>query len=223
MIFKRLCQLVAAVAIAGALIVGCGEIATAAESENNEITFINATHVNMRERPSLSANVITQGNYGDQVYPLSAGFENATWTHAINSAGQICYIYSKYLSYGVPAEKKVEAPKEKQSVSLYMGIPAQLVTSLGFHKVTAYCSCEYCCGKGGGHVTAAGTVPTPGRTIGCNWLPLGTHVIIEGHEYIVEDRGASWVKGFDVFWGDDHQAALHSGLGRKIEVFKVEA
>ena len=61
-------------------------------------------------------------------------------------------------------------------------------------EATAYCACEYCCGKTDG-ITASGTKATAGRTIAADpSLPFGTVVVIDGHEYVVEDRGGG-VKG----------------------------
>jgi|GEM_PF-2666146 len=89
--------------------------------------------------------------------------------------------------------------------------------------VTAYCPCEKCCGVGGGHTTASGTTPTAGRTIAADTsvLPMGTHVLIEGHEYVVEDRGGA-IKGnrIDMFMSS-HQEALNWGK-RTVEVTIID-
>lgn len=164
----------------------------------------------------MQGEIIDQLNSGVQVTPTSAA-AYGNWIQ-ICYKGQICYIYSKYISY-----QTEENVSENKIAEEYLNISEKKIRSLGKYKVTTYCTCELCCGKNGGKITASGTTPTVGRTVGCNWLPFGTHVIIEGHEYIVEDRGASWFKGFDIFWGDDHNAALHSGFGRTIEVFIVES
>ena len=172
--------------------------------------FINSENVNLRCDASFESEIFESVSAGTIIFPIETDFVENEWIRSYYK-GQLCYIHSKYISYGVPEENVIEEIP-----------PTKKLKSLGKHKVTTYCSCSKCCGKGGGKITAAGTTPTVGRTIGCNWLPLGTHVIIEDHEYIVEDRGAKWVKGFDIYWGNDHHAALHSGFGRKIEVFMVE-
>lgn len=193
-------KIIAAAAIVVAFL---GLSTNTAAAEIKEYFFINKNGVEVTIPSTSSNDIVKELNFSEQVLPLEVGA--VILDHTLNIYnGQICLINPMYISYGVPLESK------------------RTIRSLGVHKVTTYCSCSKCCGKGGGKITAAGTVPTVGRTIGCNWLPLGTHVIIEGHEYIVEDRGASWVKGFDIYWGNDHHAALHSGFGRKIEVFIVE-
>lgn len=171
--------------------------------------YVSSNNVNFRKNPSLQSDVIGTVNRGKRIFVVDENKIELEWVPCIVD-GECGYIYSDLIKYGIPEEQNREPLKTTKR------------TSLGYHKVTAYCSCPKCCGEGGGKITAAGTTPIPGRTIGCNWLPLGTCVEIEGHQYIVEDRGASWVKGFDIFWGNDHNAALHSGYGRKIEVFLIE-
>lgn len=61
-------------------------------------------------------------------------------------------------------------------------------------KITAYCSCKKCCGKSDA-ITASGKKAKPNRTIALNWLPFGTRVLINGKQYVVEDRGAESLFG----------------------------
>ena len=93
--------------------------------------------------------------------------------------------------------------------------------SLGKFKITAYCSCSKCCGKSDG-ITASGTKATAGRTIAApSTFKFGTKLIINGHEYTVEDRGGA-IKGnrIDIYF-DSHQEALNFGV-KYIEVFIEE-
>ena len=86
--------------------------------------------------------------------------------------------------------------------------------SLGEFTLTAYCPCPLCCGIwsqshpsriGTDYIqkTASGTIPAAGRTVGADTvlLPFGTVVIIDGHEYVVEDTGsaANGKKLVDIF------------------------
>ena len=90
--------------------------------------------------------------------------------------------------------------------------------------LTAYCSCEKCCGKwalnrpkdeyGNDIVyTATGTVAKQGRTIAVDpeYIEYGTKVIIDGVTYVAEDCGGA-IKGnrIDVYFSD-HQRALEFG------------
>ena len=79
----------------------------------------------------------------------------------------------------------------------------------GVATITHYCNCSACCGQWAGGGTASGTVPTSGRTVAAD-LPFGTRLMINGHEYIVEDRGVSgcWV---DIYC-DSHAEALARGM-----------
>lgn len=93
------------------------------------------------------------------------------------------------------------------------------LVSLGEYRISAYCPCEKCCGWSTG-ITASGTQATAGRTVAMNDVPFGTHIIIDGHEYIVEDTGGFNSKLVDVFF-NTHEEALNSGLWVMREVFMV--
>lgn len=69
-----------------------------------------------------------------------------------------------------------------------------------------------------GELTASGTVPQVGRTIACNFLPMGTHVRINGHEYIVEDTGAMQGNVIDVFVHTEEEAEQ---LGRQSATMEI--
>lgn len=88
----------------------------------------------------------------------------------------------------------------------------------GVATITHYCNCSACCGQWAGGGTASGTTPTAGRTVAAD-LPFGTRLLINGQEYIVEDRGVSgcWV---DIYC-DSHAEALARGM-YQAEVFIIE-
>ncbi len=86
-------------------------------------------------------------------------------------------------------------------------------TYLGTYTATAYCGCSKCCGKSDG-ITASGVKATQGRTIAApSTFAFGTELIIDGHTYVVEDRGGS-ISGnrIDIYF-DSHADAL--AYGRK--------
>ena len=99
--------------------------------------------------------------------------------------------------------------------------------SLGEYKLTAYCACFKCCGKHPGDVaygiTKSGVRAVEGVTVAADTriLPLGTEIIIDGHEYTVQDIGGA-IKGnrIDVYF-DSHQDALGFGVQYK-EIFMKE-
>lgn len=87
---------------------------------------------------------------------------------------------------------------------------------LGEFWITHYCPCSYCCGPNGGKVTASGTKPTAGRTVGVNprLISYGTKLQIGKRKgYVAEDTGAGagWYH-LDVFC-NNHQEALNAGVG----------
>lgn len=116
------------------------------------------------------------------------------------------YINEDYISQDQP---------EEMIFSTFSTRSRNLV-DLGSFKTTAYCSCKKCCGNTKG-ITRTGTHVTEGRTIAVDpkVIPLGTHVVIDGNEYIAEDTGSA-VKGnvIDVYI-DGHQKALKYGVKYK--------
>lgn len=87
---------------------------------------------------------------------------------------------------------------------------------LGKFYITHYCPCSKCCGVGGGKVTASGTRPTAGRTVGVNpkLIPYGTHLKVgKTRGYVAEDTGGGigW-NHLDIFC-NSHAEALSKGVG----------
>ena len=87
--------------------------------------------------------------------------------------------------------------------------------SLGQVVTSGYCSCSICCGQWAGGPTASGVYPTANHTIAVDasnpFVPMGTKVIMNGVEYVVEDTGAFARYGvqFDVYYGDHASASAH--------------
>ena len=97
---------------------------------------------------------------------------------------------------------------------------------LGKFYITHYCPCEQCCGVGGGRITASGTVPKAGRTVGVNpnLIPYGTKLRIGGKDgYVAEDTGGGiGTYHIDIFC-NSHQEALNAGVGyKKVYVIKTK-
>lgn len=115
-----------------------------------------------------------------------------------------------------PVTEPVTEPEtETESAWIYMGN----------FKLTAYCSCQICCGEyalnrpvdeNGKTIvyTASGARAEAGVTIAVDprVIPYGTNVRINGNVYTAQDTGGG-IKGnrIDVYF-DDHQEALQFGL-----------
>lgn len=109
----------------------------------------------------------------------------------------------------IPAPEPTQAEPERSEDDL-----EPETVDLGEFKVTHYCSCELCCGEWADGITYTGTTATAGRTIAVDpdVIPLGSTVVIDGHEYIAEDIGGA-IQGnrIDVYM-DSHEAALIEGV-----------
>lgn len=98
----------------------------------------------------------------------------------------------------IAAEETRKAEERKAAASFY-----------GTCKITHYCGCNICCGSWG-NATASGAMPQTNHTVANGNLPFGTRVLINGQEYVVEDRGVDG-STFDIYCAS-HSEALNRGL-----------
>lgn len=98
---------------------------------------------------------------------------------------------------------------------LMMGLMAVMFTQLC--NVSAYTPHE----NGGNRVTASGAIATEGRTVAADHLRFGTKVIIDGKEYVVEDRfGGKYKNRIDIFM-ESYNEAIKFGR-KKVTVQIIE-
>ena len=118
-------------------------------------------------------------------------------------------------------EVKPQITERIELIPTYKREEPKLV-SLGEFKITAYCSCEKCCGPYADGLTYTETVATEGRTIAVDpdVIPLGAMVVINGVEYMAEDIGGA-IKGerVDIYF-NSHKDALEWGV-KYLEVFVI--
>ncbi len=91
---------------------------------------------------------------------------------------------------------------------------------LGNFTLTAYCSCEKCCGKWAAYAgsTASGAKATQGVTVAMGGVPFGTQLSINGHIYTVQDRGTAY--GHVDIYFSNHADASAFGL-QHADVYQV--
>lgn len=83
---------------------------------------------------------------------------------------------------------------------------------------TAYTASVEECGKADG-ITASGVKAVQGRTIAADDLPFGTKVVIDGHEYVVEDRfGGEYKNRIDIYMDKKDDAW---NFGRQTKSVKI--
>ena len=86
------------------------------------------------------------------------------------------------------------------------------MTNVILATITGYCACQLCCGPRAQHLTASGRNPTPTNTIAApRSIPFGSHIVVAGRRYTVEDRTAKRFDGrFDIYFAN-HAAAKRFG------------
>ena len=115
-----------------------------------------------------------------------------------------------------PAAEAPPAAIEIKDAAPAEAVPAEHWESLGTWKLTAYCPCQKCNGRGRAWTTASGAPMEPGKTVAVGGLPFGTELMINGQIYVVQDRGVKG-KHADILF-PDHDSALAFGV-KKAEVF----
>ena len=120
-------------------------------------------------------------------------------------------------------ESQTESHTESQKTIIPEEKTEDSMKSLGVFRLTAYCSCEICCGKWSQYnKTYSGTTPKTGRTIAVDkeQIPIGSKVMIDGHIYTAEDTGSAIREDCIDIYHDSHGAAKTFGVQHK-EVFLI--
>lgn len=165
------------------------------ETPVNETMYVDTYLVNIREEPSTDADVVDKLQYQSEVQVLAhvETSANEEWVQ-VSTPYTSGYISKEYVTH--------------ESPTIFMGN----------FIITYYCSCEKCCDIAN-RPTASGVMPTTGRTVAADKsIPFGTRLIIDGHEYVVEDRGGK-INGnhIDIYCGS-HEEAL-SYKSKTVEVY----
>lgn len=100
---------------------------------------------------------------------------------------------------------------------------------VGKFTLTAYCSCKKCCGRwspevtGKASFTESGTNPKAGRTVAVDKsvIPLGTNIMIDGHEYVAEDTGSAVDgKHIDIYFSSHSEAKAFGSKKADVYILK---
>lgn len=100
--------------------------------------------------------------------------------------------------------------------------------SMGVFKVTAYCSCEKCCGKWANNRPNGVVYGASGEQLIADYsiavdvdlIPYGETILINGREYVAHDCGSAIYDNRIDIYMSSHEKALQWGV-QYIEVFKV--
>ena len=95
--------------------------------------------------------------------------------------------------------------------------------SLGTFKTTGYCNCRKCAGRWAGGATASGAMPEEGVTIAVDRsvIPLGAHILIDGHEFVAQDTGVRG-KHIDVYYEDHDDARDHGTQHKQVFIWRED-
>lgn len=104
-----------------------------------------------------------------------------------------------------------------------MDVQAGEWESLGTFKTTGYCNCRKCAGRWAGGATASGAMPEEGVTIAVDRsvIPLGAHILIDGHEFVAQDTGVRG-KHIDVYYEDHDDAWDHGTQHKQVFIWRED-
>ena len=143
--------------------------------------------VNVRTAPGFHGEIVDVLETGEEVKTLMTVQRERSWTIVETDEG-LRAVCADYLTDEEP----------EPAMHLY-----------GNCRITFYCHCATCNGRAGAPC-ASGVMPTVNRTVATGSLPFGTRVMIDGQEYVIEDRGVGDFE-MDIFVSS-HQEALDRGL-----------
>lgn len=136
-------------------------------------------------------------------------------SHRITASSLIDIPVVEPLPETPPVDGTLPEAIEPRTATKAEAVPEERWESLGKWKLTYYCHGRCCNGRNAGR-TASGAPMTDGRTVAVGGLPFGTELMIDGHRYVVEDRG---VRGHHVdILVSGHQEAKDLGV-KYAEVF----
>ena len=198
---------------------GSSVISTTYASTDREIHSVENAYRSMESALNSQINSISSR------YPGYDEFQYQIDEISHNPYHLISYFTVKYGEFNLPQvraeleeifHQQYEISTEADQITITHTKKVRVGEFLGRVVTSGYCSCPICCGQWSGGPTASGVYPTSNHTIAVDannpFVPIGTHVVMNGVEYVVEDTGAFARYGvqFDVYY-DSHSAALNHG------------
>ena len=172
--------------------------------EQENIPYETVTKDISNGSPDKKNKVVQQGEDGIKEVTYKVKYQNEEEIEKIKISEQIIK---------EPVNKIVQVQRNVTSRSSTSRTPTTSVGTTRIFKVTAYCACSKCCGSYASGYTASGTLATANRTVATSsQFAFGTKLLINGKQYVVEDRGGA-IKGdrIDIYM-DSHSAALAWGV-----------
>lgn len=175
------------------------------------------TGLNIRKGPGLDYDIVTTVSINSLLKTVD-GTEENNWIK-IKYNDEYYYVNTNYLSKEKTIIKTSSRGKTTDTRQNQQE-PASAGDLVGYFTLTYYCPCTKCCGSYANGITAWGTTATAGKTIATSsQFAFGTKLIINGHEYTVEDRGGA-IKGNKIdIYVDSHSEALKLGKKTNVPVY----
>ncbi len=165
---------------------------------------------------STKNKVIQQGEKGIKEVTYKVKYQNNTEIERTKISEEITkepVDKIVQVSSNVATSRSSNTTRTSSSSSSSSNSSSSSSSSIKIYKVTAYCSCSICCGSYSNGYTSSGTKATEGRTVAASTsFAYGTKLLINGNEYVVEDRGSSITGNCIDIYMDSHSDALAWGV-----------
>ena len=175
--------------------------------EQESIPFETITKDSSNGTTDTKNKIIQQGQEGIKEITYKIKYQNEEEIERIKLSEEIIK---------EPVNKIVQIQRNvtsRSGITTAKATTTEVAGTTKIYKVTAYCSCAKCCGAHASGYTSSGTKATAGRTVAASGqFSFGTKLLINGQEYVVEDRGGA-IKGnkIDVYM-NSHAEALAWGV-----------
>lgn len=144
--------------------------------------------VNVRTLPGFHGEIVDVLEKGEEVKTLMTVERDRNWT-IIETDDGLRAVCADYMT-----DEKPEPDK----------------SYFGNCRITFYCAGPCCCGAYASGITASGAPVQVNHTVANGSLPFGTRLMIDGQEYVVEDRGVGEFE-IDIYVAT-HEEANQRGL-----------
>lgn len=184
----------------------------------DEAQTVTVTVANTATGEIVDTKTVTANEYRDDLEAEGRG----TGNYGFHSSVDWSSLPEAYYTVSLSCHEKTLSRTLQQKIGNPAEIQKRNLVSLGNFRLTAYCPCRVC-SEGWGRRTSSGALAAAGHTVAVDprIIPIGSHLLINGQEYVAEDIGGA-VKGnhIDIYFNTHAETRQHGTTNA--EVFLIQ-
>lgn len=184
----------------------------------DEAQTVTVTVTNTATGEIMDTKTVTANEYRDDLEEEGRG----TGDYGFHTSVDWSSLPEAYYTVSLSCNGKTLSKTLQQKIGNPAEIQNKNMVSLGTFRLTAYCPCRIC-SEGWGRRTSSGALATAGHTVAVDprVIPIGSHLLINGQEYVAEDIGGA-VKGnhIDIYFNTHAETRQHGTTNA--EVFLIQ-